>query len=710
MQKQEYEISSLALQTPENMVMNPIALPRTPQQELFTFSFDTTRPPVTGPATIMQRADEVSALQRLLSETQTSVVTLIGYPGAGKSTLAALLYQRLQLAAQSSLHVPKHLVWLRIGPSSTLSDVIAAILSSIHGLHDPAFFLQTAEQQIDALIHTLSRPQDSALVVLDAFDRFLHPETNARLAERGAISLFLERLQTNLGGSRLLLICNRSPYNLQNTPESRARSYLVSRINIPEGVALLQRRGVQGSYEDLSLVWQRCAGHAYSLVLFSTLHKLRRFPLSFFLHSPECHYLWNGEVMSQLVAAVYRSLNPGQHTLMRIVSIFDEPVPVEAMVAIVAAEQKTFDLVAQQKELSTLLQLALVRQTLNRHNVPCYWLHPLLQQYSIDHYLSGFAQQQERISTTLGVSGPLTPITPDEETEHVALAATHMHAAEYYQQLTAEQYVAREKRTRVQDIEPILSTIRHLCLGWHWQQAYDLLLREGLYESMTTWGAWNTLINIYNSMLPPTGMLTRRDEALVYNHLGLLYERLGKHQRSYTYYEQALALQRKIGDIHGEATSLTNQGELFRILDARERARTNFEQVRQLNKTLQDTQVEIVAQHNLGLLYYAEKNYAPALRCYQDALQLAEREHYNTSTILTNIGVLLFEQGYQTEALAIMLYALKAHEHLQYSTIDFIKSFTETLKNTQGPQVFARMGQAALGMQERLLARLLAKS
>jgi tetratricopeptide (TPR) repeat protein len=227
---------------------------------------------------------------------------------------------------------------------------------------------------------------------------------------------------------------------------------------------------------------------------------------------------------------------------------------------------------------------------------------------------------------------------------------------------------------------------------------------------MTTWGAWNTLINLYSDMLPPTGVLTRRDEGLVYNHLGLLYERLGNHQRSYTYYEQALTLQRKIGDMQGEATSLTNEGKLFRMLGASARARINFEQARQLNKTLQNPQVEIVAQHNLGLIYYAEKNYASALRCYQDALQLAEREHYDQSTILTNIGVLLFEQGYQTEALAIMLHVLKAHERLQAATIDFITSFTETLKNTQGPQVFAQMCQAALSMQERVIARLLAKA
>ncbi len=708
-------MSSQALHPPGNMTLNPITLPQTPQHAIFTCSFDTTSPPSTVMATLMQRADEVNALQRILSEPQTSIVTLVGYPGAGKATLAALLYQRLQLAAQAAMPAPKHLVWLRIGPYSTLPDVLAAIQSHIYGLHDPAFFLLTAEQQIATLLQTLNRPQEPALVVLDAFDRVLHPETNVALAEHGAIALFLEQLQTNLHGSRILLICQHSPYDLQNVQEQRVRSYLVSRINIPEGVALLQQRGVQGSYEDVSLVWQRCAGHVYSLVLFSTLYKLSRFPLGFFLHAPECHYLWNGEVIPHLVAAVYRYLNPVQRMLMRALSIFDEPVPFKAITAIVTAEQQACDTATYQKELATLLQLALVRQTVKQRatqdtqDTTCYWLHPLLQQYSTEHYLSGIEQQPERFSTALGVTGPVTPVIVDEETEQVALAVTHMHAANYYQKLAEELHVAREKRTSVQDIEPILSTIRHLCLGWHWQQAYDLLFREGLYESMEPWGAWDTLIGLYTNMLPPVGVLTRRDEGLVYNHLGLLYERLGNHQRSYTYYEEALALQRKIGDSHGEATSLTNEGELFRMLGAKERARANFAQVRQLNTSLQDPLLDIMIQHNQGQLYHAEKNYALALRCYQDALRLAKqtREEHQKSAILTNIGVLLFEQGFQVESLALLLYVLKAREHVPYSTIDFIQSLIETLKNTLGSQKFTQMCQTSLGMQEQLIARLL---
>ncbi len=701
---------SLALQPPGNMELIPTVLLRTPQRQPFSFSFATTIPPATDPLTIVQRADEVNTLQRMLNEAQTSILTLTGHPGAGKSTLAALLFQRLQHAAQAAIPAPKHFIWLRIGAYSTLSDVIAAVLSRINTVHDPALFLQTAEQQITLLIRTLSRPHEPALIVLDAFDHFLHPETNQGVTERGAIPLFLERLQTNLGASRVVLICHRSPYNLQQTQENRVRSYLVSRISIPEGIAFLQQRGVQGSYEELSLIWQRCAGHAYSLVLFCTLYKLSRFPAGYFLHSPECRYLWNGEVTLQLVAATYRFLNPIQHALLRTLSVYAEPVPLQGILALISAEQPGIDTTAYEQELHALLQHSLVLQTENRHKIACYWLHPLLQQYVLEHYLSGLEQRQpERFSTSLGVSSQVTPIIPDEETRDVALAAAHMHVADYYRKQTEETYIPGEKRTSVQDIEPILSTIHHLCQGWHWQQACDILFREGLYESMVQWGAWDTLIGLYMSILPPAGVLTRRDEGLAYNHLGLIYGRLGDHRRSYTYYEMALALQRKIGDTHGEATSLTNEGELFRTKGEIALARANFEQVLRLNNTLQDPLIAIVVQHNLALLYHAEKNYAQAIRCYQDALLLAEYAHedHKKGTIFTNIGCLLFEQGYQAESLAIMLYVLKSRSRLQFYTIDFIQSFMETLEHNLGLKAFARLRQTALSMQARVIAQLL---
>src|SRR5207248_5832346 len=137
---------------------------------------------------------------------------------------------------------------------------------------------------------------------------------------------------------------------------------------------------------------------------------------------------------------------------------------------------------------------------------------------------------------SLGVSGSLAPLMNGVEAREVALAAGHMRVATYYQQLAEEYHVSREQRESVQDVEFLLTMVRHLCLGWHWQQACDQILAEGIYENMVQWVAGNTLIGLYVDMLPPNGVLTRHDEGLICNHLGLLYDRLGNIRSSWTYY------------------------------------------------------------------------------------------------------------------------------------------------------------------------------
>ncbi len=69
----------------ENMQQSPY---------IFRFSIHSKVPPLTDPRIVLQRADEVSAAFRMLSDAQTSTLVLTGDAGVGKSTLAALLYRR----------------------------------------------------------------------------------------------------------------------------------------------------------------------------------------------------------------------------------------------------------------------------------------------------------------------------------------------------------------------------------------------------------------------------------------------------------------------------------------------------------------------------------------------------------------------------------------------------------------------------------------
>jgi tetratricopeptide (TPR) repeat protein len=681
------------------------------QREHFTFSIQSMVPPPTDMTTILQRADEVNTVQRMLSEPQTCTVILTGTSGAGKSTLAALLYRRSQLAAKVGLPAPRHFVWLSLGLYSSLPDVIAAILSRVN-MDSTGFYLLKPQQQIARLVQALRRPQEPALVVLDQFEELFDPETSQLSVGRGAISLFLESLlQMDLGASRLLLTCYQSPYSSPKMEESRVRSYLISRMSIPEGVALLQLRGVQGSPEELSLAWQRCGGHAFALVLLSTLVSLSGLVLTLLLHSPDFQSLWSGEVTLPLISTVCRYLNPIQSTLMRILSLFSEPVSLQAIIATLMEEGRSSDSPAYERELATLTQLALVRHLVDEQGHYRYVLHPLLRQYILEHYFDGSDQRRTgNLSGALGVSGPLNLMANNPEAQRVALAAGHTRVAAYYQNQAQQYCPPRGQRTGLRDVAPLLIAVRHLCLGWHWQQACDLLLAEGLHESLEQWGAWNTLISLYTAMLPPFGVLTQGDEALVSSHLSSLYARSGDYQQSREYCEQALAIYRELGDSHGEAVTLANQGELLRNTGELQQARACFEQALLLNRQQSDPLLESALLHNLGLLYHTQKDYLQALSYYQESLKQAHglKEYYNEGMILTNMGLLLYEQGHQQEAVALLLAALRLRQSVGDSTSNTVDLFLAAIKQKMEPEPFARMYQAAQEMQEQLISRLMA--
>jgi tetratricopeptide (TPR) repeat protein len=679
-------------------------------QQSYPLAFDihTATPPPTDPQTIMQRADEVTTIQRMLSDAQASAVMLIGNPGAGKSTLAALLYNRLLLSKQQGLPAPHHLVWLSIGTYTTLPDLFAAILA---GLKIPyaGFFLLRPEQQAGVLLQSLRRSQENALIVLDQFESLLHPEVSQGVAGRGALPLFLELLQTDLGASRFLLTGYSSPYN-EEMEDTRVRSCLVSRMSIPEGVAFLQRRSVQGSPEELSLVWQRCAGHVFALLLFNALISLSGISLSYLLTSPDYQPLWSGEVTFQLINSVYQYLNPLQYALMRTLGLFNEPVPLQGIIMALVGKDVTGSskhppYAAFEREIGILSELSLVQRSENLAGTTCYLLHPLLRQYMLENYAADKRRSEELSSLGIDVSSNLPANSP--EALQAVLAPGHLRVAEYYLHVARETSPPRDQRKNLQNVQPIVSAIRHLCLGGYWQRACDLLFEEGLHESMVQWGAWNTLIGLYTGLLPPFGMLVRRDELLVYSHVGMLYGRMGEYQQSQAYFEQALSIQRQTGDQQGEATIRVNQGELHRVRGEYEQAQANFEQALALIEEDKEPQMRSILLHNLGLLYQGKKSYLQARTYYREALRLISTVpgQYNKGMILTNLGMLLYEQGEHLEGVALLLIALHIRQEVQDQSVTSLATFLQALKQRMGQAAYDQMSLEAVKIQPQVLSR-----
>ena len=667
-------------------------------------------PPSTDPHIVLQRADEVNTAFRMLSHTQISTLVLTGDLGAGKSTLAALLYRRLEMAKQAGQAPIQHLVWVSLGSNTTLPDVIAEILREIERVDECSsdFFMQKPGEQIGLLARALCRPEESSFVVLDQFEELYDIENYKEKVGRGAIPLFLNMLQSNLGGSKVLLTSRMSPFNKQNDADTCVRTNLISRISIPEGVALLQQRGVQGSPEELSFIWQRCAGHIFALILFSTLITLSGFSLSYLLNSPDYAPMWNGDVTFNLISSVIHFLNPIQRIILRTLCLFNEPVPVDGLIIATTGQgDSALDIQTFERELAALTEFALVQCYSEDNGSFRYFLHQLLRHYMKEHYLEGSNRHTSAdLTNALGVTIEPNPILANPEARDVALAAGHLRVAVYYSYLAQRYCPPSNKRQGLGDVEPLIAIAHHLCLGWHWQQAYDLLSYEKLDENLMRWGAWNTLIQLYTTMVPPLGIVTRRDEGQIFNQLGLLYGRLGDYKQSMFYFEQAIATEEEIGDLQGERVTLANQGEILRSMGEMQQAHATFERALLLNRQACNAHLECVILHNLGLLHQNEKNYQQAWNYYQQALQLAQslQERANSGIILTNMGMLLFDQGQLQESLALLLLALQIRQSLQDRTASSLVLFLDTLEQMMGREAFVRLKQEALGREAEVLA------
>lgn len=675
------------------------------QKPLTAFGISTTTPPIVDPHTTMQRGDEVNAIQLMLNQNSTSAVTLIGAPGVGKSTLAALLYQRLLLAKQRALPSPTHMVWLTINSYTTLPDLIGAILNGIN-MYEPGLFQLTPDQQISTLLRALRRSQENAFIVLDQFETFLYPEINQGVAGRGALPTFLSMLQTDLGASRILLTSYDSLYSDPNTADSRVRSYLITRISLPEGIGLLQQRQVQGTPEQLSLAWQRCTGNVFALVLLSTLIRVSNTTLETLLESPAHKNIWTGDVTTHLIAQIYHHLAPLQRAILQVLSLFTVPAPREGIIMTITGIPITKQQghvqtsAAFEQDLLYLFQAGLMQRLLNTRNQPCYTLHALLRNYMLEHFLEDDQAQLAKDQTSIA------PSSQDAEALKNALATAHVQVANYYKNAIQEQCPPREQRTNPLDVEPVIGAVRHLCLSWRWQQACDLLFYEGLEESLLTWGTWNTLLGLYSELLPPIGLVTQKDEGLIASHIAMLYGRIGEYQQSKNYFEQALNAQRAIGDRHGEAMTLTNQGEIMRLHGEYDQARLNFERAISLEQE-PDNNLRCVILHNMGLIAQYSRDYEQAIQCYTESLRLAAelgKQEY-MGIVLTNLGMALYQNREYREGLCLLLTALQMREGVGDPGLPLLERFLVALEQKVGHDSYALLCDQAIAMQSEVLGR-----
>lgn len=690
------------------------------QPGYFTFGIQAITPPSFDSRALLPRSDEIDALVSLVSELRTQAVLLTGEAGSGKSTLAALLFSQFQNHTAEGLPGFRHCVWLRPGSRSTWPDITNALLNALQAQNQGSESL-SQQTSLQALYEALRRPGQSALVVLDQceelFDRAIETQDQDTPYTVGiglsSTVRFLEMLQQDLAGSRIILTCTKSPFGSDYREAPGVREFAVGGVTVVDGIHLLQQRNVMGLQQDLSTVWQRCSGHIYALIMFSALKNLSGLSLHYLLNSPAYQILWEGNITQNLIEAVVSFLNPIQMSLVRALCLFKEAPPLAGIVEVVTGERARLetDLQLYEQEIDNLVTLNLIEPVERFNGEVGYQLHTLLSRYLLNHYLESEQRRANNyLASSLGVANQPAPLQTNREARQIALAAGHIRVADYYRRAAQQACPPPQQRSGPNDVTLLLAMLEHLCLGWHWQNAYDQLYALKLDEDLLRWETWHTLVRLYEMLLPPIGSLKRRDEGLVNSALGMVYSRLCEFEQSRTYFTSALAIQRDMGDQQSEAITLTNQGEFFRMLGDKELAQQNFEQAMALIQPQANPELACVLAHNMALLAQQQGDFQRSLGHFLQALQMVrqDQDQERESLILTNLGLLLCEQQRYQEGLALLFPALQTRHAQHDPGVSTLLAFLNKLEQRMGNETFAslRLSAEMAGQQEQVLRAL----
>lgn len=158
---------------------------------------------------------------------------------------------------------------------------------------------------------------------------------------------------------------------------------------------------------------------------------------------------------------------------------------------------------------------------------------------------------------------------------------------------------------------------------------------------------------------PPDG-LAKASLARLLNELGLLYLNISKNEEALRYLEEALRIQREVGDRSGEGTTLNNISQIYLVWGKKEVALKYLEASLKIRCDIGDRFGEGRALNNISQIYKAWGKSEEALNHLEASLKISREvgDRSGEGTTLNNISLIYRAYGKYEEALKYLEAAL----------------------------------------------------
>lgn len=491
-----------------------------------------------------------------------------------------------------------------------------------------------SQNQAVALFNALNATEKPRLVIIDQFENLLDWDTGHALTNRPGVGEWLDIINSHPCACRILLTSRPRPIGTREYPPTYLQEYRVAGLELSEGVALLRKQGVQGTEAELQVAVAHCAGHAFSLTLLASLLRDHQMDLETLFRNSA---LWTGDIATNLLDQIYaHRLTEVQRELLLAFSIYREPVPLDASLAIIAKRLKANVQIA----LKTLLTEHLLEAVGDSRYQP----HAIIAAYAKSQFDGS-----------------------NENTSVEFLQAAHARAAQYYLERAARFCPPLEQRHKISDVHDLIETIWQLCQAGKWQEAYDLMEKEAFFVDLYFWGNDSILLELYQLLLTNRWLSKPPEKAYIYTNLAEVYNHLGRLDQAQKYFEKALMLWKELGDRERECVVLHLLGAVYRQLGQKELGQKCTEDSLSISRELGNQKEEARAITNLAMILsdsYGQKTDAQVYceRALEISRQLGDLRL--ESWILTILGSFYADLGQKERGRDYLKQALQIRKGL----------------------------------------------
>ena len=544
--------------------------------------------PTTDSANIFGRHQELDEIDEFFKDSPVLVIT--GFRGTGKSTLASMYIDKLEKRdAYAGIY------WRRVDETIDISDVVSSFFTIIG---KPIKDL--GQYKIGDQLNLLFRELNAApyFLVLDNFEILLNSQTNVPL--KPGFSDLIEKATESTGKSQILFTSWEYPASERGI---RPKCYPIGGIDEPAALQLLWKSGLTEHDNELKKVIELSGGHPLALILLVQLVKEGAETLSSILAD---NTLWlgeKGEVAERILDKVYTErLNTEERRLLQYISLFREPVPSRAIVAIANDPGWTEPVIKN-------LALTLNRKSLLQKTNENYWEEPLIQNYM---YIKIFDKVKR-----------------------------HERACQYYISLPLP-----KKCLKKEDLHFLLEAFYHACMAKEYDKAAKIIFDYKLNEDLEKCGNYRTLIDLYKQLLPNDHLKGKpilsniQIHSYVLGSIGIAYSALCEERKAIEYYKKALEISERIGDKQTIGASLGNIGHAHIVLGKPKDAIVYYEEALRIAEEIGDKRSEGTRYGNIGNAYSDLAESRKAIEYYEKAKKVAREigDKRNEGVWLGNIG------------------------------------------------------------------------